>query len=353
MAEISIAISQVQNWIEDANDSYSSEQQKLRDVELELSTVAGKIDSTREQLAFLQSEITVLNTQLETLATEKTEQEVILAQLIRSAYINSSSGGLKTLLNQEDISEASRMLHYNKVFSEQQLASIESFKITMNRIATSESELQSKASELSQQESTLAAQIQAMDESKNLRESAQAELSASIATRSGELEQLEMNRIQLEELIEQINQAMESIKSVAELQPFAELRNSLPSPVEGETIHRFGSSMGFDQNGLSRQGLSIAVNEGTPVRAVQDGRIVFSDWLRGLGLLVIIDHGDGYMSLYGANQALSKTTGEWIKQGDVLSTSGTIGEDKIPGVYFEIRHHGQPQDPESWLQIKQ
>ena len=96
------------------------------------------------------------------------------------------------------------------------------------------------------------------------------------------------------------------------------------------------------------QGLNIPASEGTPVRAIHHGRVVFSDWLRGYGLLVIIDHGDGYLSLYGHNQSLLRETGAWVSSGDGIATVGNSGGREQPGLYFEIRHHGQPQDPARW-----
>ena len=126
-------------------------------------------------------------------------------------------------------------------------------------------------------------------------------------------------------------------------------------PVPGQLINPFGSRYG--DGDLSRRGITIAVSKGTPVQAIHPGRVVFSDWLRGTVLLVIIDHGQGYMSLYGSNQALSKQTGDWVDAGDIVSTSGIANElagnrensQTRPGIYFEIRLHGKPQDPAQWF----
>ena len=123
----------------------------------------------------------------------------------------------------------------------------------------------------------------------------------------------------------------------------------------GQLINPFGSRYGDCE--LRRQGITIEVSEGTPVQAVHSGRVVFSDWLRDSGLLVIVDHGQGYMSLYGANQALSKQAGDWVGAGDIVSTSGIANElagnrensQTRLGIYFEIRHHGEAQDPAQWL----
>ena len=129
-------------------------------------------------------------------------------------------------------------------------------------------------------------------------------------------------------------------------QPFGKLKGKLPWPVVGKPSNRFGRY----RNGTSLrwQGLTIPSTEGNRVEAIHSGRIVFADWLRGSGLLVIIDHGDGYMSLYAHNQSLLKEIGDWVNPGDTIATVGNSGGQQRSGLYFEIRHNGKPTDPKRW-----
>ena len=112
-------------------------------------------------------------------------------------------------------------------------------------------------------------------------------------------------------------------------------------------LNRQGSDYGGGS--LVRKGLSYAPNPGNPVRAVHAGRVVFADWLRGSGLLIVLDHGQGYMSLYGHNEALTVSGGDWVDAGEVLARSGINSSDRTAGLYFEIRRNGEPQDPTAWL----
>ena len=162
------------------------------------------------------------------------------------------------------------------------------------------------------------------------------------------LEQLTEDRARVEELIKQINDAIASIPPPEQLTPFSEARGRMPWPVNGRALNNFGES--YSDGNLHRQGLVLAADAGSPVRAVHPGRVVFSDWLRGSGLLVVVDHGDGYLSLYANNQTLVKNTGDWVNRGEAVATAGDNGGLNQPGIYFEIRRHGEALDPAAWCE---
>ncbi len=246
------------------------------------------------------------------------------------------------------------MLHYHRLFTESQLSSITTFQDTLDEIASLNLRLESEAADLQSEQSKLSDALASLSESKRQRELALSRLREDIASRSSELEQLEMDQMQLQELIEEINRAVADIPAAMQRTPFDTQRGKLRMPVSGEIVERYGSRYG--EGDLRRQGVTIAVSEGTPVQAIHPGRVVFSDWLRGTGLLVIVDHGEGYMSLYGANQALSKQAGDWVDAGDIVATSGFTnelarnqGDGQRPGMYFEIRHHGESLNPGDWF----
>ncbi|MFT4863166.1 MAG: septal ring factor EnvC (AmiA/AmiB activator), partial [Pseudohongiellaceae bacterium] len=176
-----------------------------------------------------------------------------------------------------------------------------------------------------------------------------AQLRSRIKTRADELEQLEMNQAELQRLIEEIRQAMEGIRSFDDVPSFQAAKGKLPMPIAGTITSRFGQQYG--SGSLVRQGITLAVEPGSSVRAIHAGHVVFADWLRGSGLLVIIDHGNGFMSLYGGNESLSASPGVWVDVGDVVATSGQSASNSEPGLYFEIRQRGQPLDPGPWLDL--
>jgi septal ring factor EnvC (AmiA/AmiB activator) len=176
------------------------------------------------------------------------------------------------------------------------------------------------------------------------REAALAALTRTIQTQRSELEQLEMDKAGVQQLIEQLELAMRRIPATAAGTRFASMKGKLSAPVEAPIATRFG----VDSNGLSRQGITFDVTLGEPVLAVHSGRVVFADWLRGAGLLVIVDHGDGYMTLYSNNESLEVATGVSVEAGDVVASAGRSVA-REAGLHFEIRKGGVALDPEEWL----
>lgn len=349
------AIAAIQSWLSDAQSTQSEQLQKLQQTDLQISTLSQSIAATQAALLEIEAEVTSLSRQADQLNSKKATQSRILEQTIRTAYVAGNQSAIELLLNQKDLSQSTRMLHYQRLFTQAQLDSIASFRSTLDEIQAVAQSLESKAAELDEERLTLGNSLQSLNESRQERELALDALRTEIASQSSQLEQLEIDRAQLQALIEEINRAVADIPEAMQRAPFAAQRGKLPMPVSGDIISGFGSRYGGGN--LSRQGITIGVSEGTPVQAIHPGRVVFSDWLRGTGLLVIVDHGEGYMSLYGANQALSKRAGDWVDAGDILATSGIANEltgnpgagQGQPGMYFEIRHHGEAQNPTRWF----
>ncbi|MBL4582437.1 MAG: peptidoglycan DD-metalloendopeptidase family protein [Gammaproteobacteria bacterium] len=355
LAALDNAIAEIQSWLVEAKSAQSEELQNLQQADLQISNLSQSIAETEAASAATESEITSLSLQADQLKIQKTIQSKILEQAIRAAYMAGNQSAIELLLNQEDISVSARMLHYHRLFSQAQLDSISLFQETLDDVQAVNQKLESNAADLEEKQLTLSSSLQKLSDSKIERELALKQLHANIASRSSLLEQLEIDQVQLQELIEQINRAVADIPTAMQRSPFESQLGKLPMPVAGQIIDRFGSR--YSEGALTRQGITIAVSEGTPVQAIHPGRVVFSDWLRGTGLLVIVDHGQGYMSLYGSNQALSKQAGDWVNTGDILATSGTTNEltgtrtnnQTRPGMYFEIRHHGEAQNPAQWF----
>jgi septal ring factor EnvC (AmiA/AmiB activator) len=355
LAAVGNAIGEIQSWLSEARSTQSIEIQNLQQADLQISTLSQSVTAIQAALAETESEILSLSREADQLSSEKTAQSKILAQAIRNAYVAGNHSAIELLLNQEYISKSARMLHYHRLFTQAQLDSIASFQKTLDAVQTVNQQLESNVADLATEQLTLSNSLQSLNDSTIERERALNQLRADIASRSSQLEQLEIDQVQLQDLVEQINRAIADIPAATQRSPFDSQLGKLPMPVNGQITDRFGSRYG--EGDLTRQGITIAVSEGTPVLAIHPGRVVFSDWLRGTGLLVIVDHGQGYMSLYGANQALSKQAGNWVDTGDIVSTSGVTNEltgnqrnrQASPGMYFEIRHHGEAQNPAQWL----
>lgn len=350
LESVGAAIEGIRSWLNTANQTISAEESLLRQANNDLTVLSNRTDDTRIKIQQAQDELGTLELEVQRLSLLKTEQATILNQLIKAAYIRGGPNLLKNFFSQDGqdtLGDSARMLHYTLKFSETQLQKINDFETLIANIKNTETAAATKVIELEQQGVALNDQLVAMDLAKVEKQSALAILRNSIASKGQELEQLEINQADLQRLIEEIRIVMEGVRSFADVPPFADTRGQLTPPLPGTFGSRFGERYG-DGN-LSRQGITIQAETGTPVRAVHAGHVVFADWLRGSGLLVIVDHGNGFLSLYGGNEALSAVAGNWVDAGDILSTSGTSISSGEDGLYFEIRRDGQPLDPGPWF----
>jgi len=346
LQQLNAAISQIEEWLGSAASNRST-------LETELRSTGAAIDANLAAIAGNEAEIAALNTQLQQLTTRQNaledslaSQEDLVRRALRASYGSGQESYLKLLLAQEDPSLSARMLRYYADFNRARLASIDSYRNTLEDLDATVHELESTTAQLDQTRQSLALQQASLTADIERRQSLLNALEAEIASRSGELDQLTADRQRLEDLLRQIQEAIASIPAPEQLTPFAQSRGQLPRPVEGDAMNRFGAS--YSDGNLHRQGIVLSAEEGAPVRAVHPGRVVFSDWLRGSGLLVVVDHGEGYLSLYANNGTLIKRNGDWVNRNEALATAGMDGGMGRSGMYFEIRHHGQAQDPAAW-----
>jgi septal ring factor EnvC (AmiA/AmiB activator) len=151
---------------------------------------------------------------------------------------------------------------------------------------------------------------------------------------------------ELQSLVDELTRLLTSLP-ISDAEPFAKTRGRLEWPTDGRIMQRFGQSRADGR--LRWDGVLLAAGAGEDVRAVHHGRVVYADWLQGMGLLVIIEHGNGYLSLYGHNQDVIAEIGEWVTPGAVIAHVGDSGGRAIPGLYFEIRKDGKPVDPDGWM----
>ncbi len=177
------------------------------------------------------------------------------------------------------------------------------------------------------------------------------ELSNKIKNQENTLSSLENSRGRIENLLKSLGELLADIPSNPSVkQPFVAQKGKLPWPATGSFLSKFGQSK--NQGDLKWNGVLIKADFGAPIKVVSHGRVAFSDWLQGFGFITIIDHGDGYMSLYGNSESLLKQTGDWVSAGDVIATAGDSGGQPQSGVYFEIRSRGKPVNPAKWCNSK-
>ncbi len=346
LEQLNTAIASIESWLNSAANNRSALERELRANSQAIDLLNRNIEDNQRAIAALQTQQDILHAQQSDLEAEKLSQQTLIAQAIRASYVSGQESYLKLLLNQEDPSLSARMLRYFSDFNRERLQRIESFRETLTALEANSAELAATAIELAASQERLEAQRLNLSQESAQRETLLSALSADIAARSDELLQLGEDREHLETLIEQIQDAIASIPPPDQITPFAQAKGSLPWPVAGLPLNRFGAA--YSDGNLHRQGIVLSAEQGSAVRSVHPGRVVFADWLRGSGLLVVVDHGEGYLSLYAQNQDLVKRKGDWVNRGEALATAGANGGTGQPGLYFEIRHNGQALDPAQW-----
>jgi murein hydrolase activator len=286
------------------------------------------------------------------LAAEQHEREAQLdknradlAAQIRAAYLIGRQEPLKLLLNQQDPALAGRMFAYYGYFGRARAGEIKLIEDEVQRIAELGSELDAEDAQLAHLEAQQRAQLAALEQARTQRSQVLAGLEAESRTRAQSLERLRSQQAGLEKLLRELRAAMERFPLETH-EAFARLRGKLAWPVSGRLVARFGEPRA---GGVRWDGVLVATERGSPVKAVCEGRVIYADWLPGLGLLAIIDHGNGYLSLYGHNERLYKAAGERVGAGDTIAAAGDSGGSGRPELYFEIRKGGKPVDPRPWF----
>ncbi|MFK7865569.1 MAG: murein hydrolase activator EnvC [Pseudohongiellaceae bacterium] len=346
---VATAIEDIRSWLGEASENQSREEQALREADLKLARLSALTTNTRVEVKSIGEELAKLEQQSAQLEVQKAEQEAVISQLLRAAYRRGESGFLQNVFGTQSINSFQRTLRYTEKLSQFQLQKIAQFEATLTQIEEAEIVVAEKLETMNQQDAILLGQMADLESARSQKQNILKSLRTSIAAKDQELNELEANQAELQQLVEQIRIAMEGVSSFADVPPIRESKGQLPPPIDGSIRSGFGQTYG--DGSLQRQGIIWQVETGTAVTAIHPGQVVFSDWLRGSGLLLIVDHGDGYMSLYGNNEALSASAGDWVDSGDVLATSGTLPSSGEAGLYFEIRHRGQPQDPVTWLNL--
>ncbi len=346
-------LQQLQRDIARVNSELNSErsqrnqlQDELRRAELALGRLKKQLADNRERITLGEQRLSSLRDEQTRLQAERDAQQARVTSELRTAWQLGNQGQLRVLLNQESPHTVARALAYYRYFFQARNRLIEDYRATLVGLETVEREISRAVVELEQAAELLAQQEADTRTAQQQRQQTVARLNASIASKTDELQQLEANRARLQELLAAIEEAVVNLKVPDNYQPFSEARGSMPWPVAGKHSNSYGRPR--NQGDLRWQGINIPASEGTTVKAIHHGRVVYADWLRGYGLLLIVDHGEGYMSLYAHNQTLLREVGEWVTAGTAISTVGASGGRTRPGLYFEIRRGGKPVNPALW-----
>ncbi|MEQ1579147.1 MAG: peptidoglycan DD-metalloendopeptidase family protein [Steroidobacteraceae bacterium] len=319
---------------------------QLKDTELGIQTAQQKLAATRAERQATEIRLRELRAEQEATKKQVEEEREALAGELKVAYLNGRDERLKLLLNQQDPAMLGRMLAYYGYFGQARAERINAIRDHVAHLELLEVRIADEARRLDSIEAARAAEVERLAQARNRRSRTLASLQTQIKSRGDELARLERDAKTLERLVEQLRRAMEDFPVLAQ-QPFERVRGKLPWPAKGKVLARFGQLRAGGP--LKWQGLLIDTQRGAQIRAPFHGRVVYADWLPGMGLLLVLDHGNGYMSLYGHNEQLFKAVGDRVAPGDVMAAAGDSGGNSNAGLYMEIRKGGQPQDPLLWL----
>lgn len=339
-------ISTLQSGLESARSTLTDEQQALKRAVLAIQANTLELRKLQQTRLEHERELSDLQAEQQDYLNSLEDRRKILADQILAAYRLGRESRLKLVLNQDSPALLSRTLAYYDYFSRSQTSRI----VELRQVVKTLDRMQAKISvELSALDEVQSKQQRVLDEmtvQRNQRQVIIDELAGRIVTDEAQLEELQANLRDLESLIEQLSDALADIPTdLGERQGPADLKGNMPVPVKGRVKYAYGQPRSA---GLRWLGWLIGATGGTEVKSIAYGRVAYSDWLRGYGLLIIIDHGDGFMSLYANNESLLHEVGDWVESGSTISTVGTSAMNGS-GLYFEIRKDGKALDPAVWL----
>lgn len=349
LSRIQSEISQANKTLTDNQEQQTALMSELAEIEKQYGITVVSLKAMEKQIAEKQQKLRKVKDETSTLSADISEQKKALEVQIKAAYAMGKKDKLKLMLNQQDPALSSRILVYYDYLNKDRLAKLDYILEAQSRLTALELEQVKDTEILEQNLKVNEAQQKLLVDTQAKRKELLALLEKDYSSTQAKLSQLQEGEQRLQKVVAGLQRFnfKEVIKSVFDLssdQPFEKLKGNLPWPVEGQIVQKFGS-----QRMDSRwDGVLIEASEGTELKAVSNGRVVFADWLRGYGLLIIIDHNDGYMTLYAFNQSLYKSVGDQVKAGEVIAAVGKSGGRDQPGLYFGVREQGKPVDPLLW-----
>lgn len=320
---------------------------ELRERETRIASIARELRQLDEKLAEQQQALDQLQRARKELEHKLATQRDALAALLRSAYALGRHEELKLMLQQNEVATTSRVLAYHRYFQRARMGRIGELLTDLADLARVQQAIEEQVAQIGATRTERNGESARLDAERVERQAMLNALDLSLRDQAARLAALGKDEAALLELLERLRDVFADIpKELTAAEPFADRRGRLPWPLTGKVAVGFGSS---DDSGRAISGIVVAAADGAEVRAVSHGRVAYADWLKGYGLILILDHGDGYMSLYGYNESLLKDVGDWVDVGEAIATAGSSGGRKSAGLYFELRARGKPLDPRGWL----
>ena len=372
-------IQQKQQEIQKQKKSLDELHQQLQQDETAVNTLSQRLGKSQEKLQLTRKQLRVLELQGRELAARQQQQERLLAAQLDHAYRMGHNDYLKLLLNQQDPSAIDRALEYYGYINQARLVTIKDMQETRNQLTQNRKQVNKTSQQLSSVVTEQKQNQKQLQQKQQAREETAEQLKKSLASDQIQLSKLQAAEKEMQRKIEETrkriieerkrkkaealarartkareqgrSEAAAEAKAAADIalgdhKGLGKEKGRLPWPIRGALVRHFGEHRGGE---VTWKGILIGASSGAPVKAIADGDVVFADYLDGFGNVLVIDHGSGYLSLYGNNSALLKQSGDNIQRGEIIARSGNSGNQPQPGVYFEIRWQGKPVNPATWL----
>jgi len=321
--------------LQKAERSESGLRRKLADTKSQLGTSRQRLESLQKEAAGMRAEVQAYRVELE--------------QQLRLAYVVGQDGWLQVVLSQRDPVQIGRELVYYSYIARQRRDLMDAVRGKLEQLDEARRSVEREEERLSDIQQEQRKRLQEISQAREERHLALADINKGIATQSDQITRLKGEAESLEALVTELTRVLADLP-IKDSSRFVDRKGRMDWPADGRLTRKFGQSKADGH--LRWDGVLLAAGAGTEVRAVHHGRVVFSDWLSGMGLLVVVEHGDGYLTLYGHNQDIVAEVGEWVKPGSVIAHVGDSGGQATSGLYFEIRKNGRPVDPNGWISSK-
>jgi len=319
---------------------------ELRDTERKIGVSLHNLKEIDAQLKVEAKKLTSLRKQKQEKRAQLQTHIKGMQYQVRAAYAMGRQEYVKMLLNQEDPAGLNRVLIYYSYFNQARAQQIERTRSAMSELTKIGQQINLRAQELHNLRTEQSRKKSALEQALDAREITLATLSRKVRDQSQEINLLRQDEQRLARLVEGLRTPPISPLVLPANAYFRDAKGQLPLPLQAKITAFYGSPK--NKGDLRWKGVFMAAPAGREVRAVFRGRVAYADWLRGFGLLLILEHGDGYMTLYGHNQSLYSKVGDWVEAGQVIAGVGNTGGFSESGLYFEIRHNGEPYDPLQW-----
>ena len=359
LANLRKQIQSLQKEFEKTNESRSDAADALRESEQAISNSNRRLSELTHQQQAASKSLERAEIKSAALSKEMVAQRNALGELFYQQYIGGQQAPIKLLINNRNPSEISREIQYYKYIAQQRSRWLSTVKQNLQDLEIVQAEIKQQSAEIAKLQNDASAQKAQLEKEKQARKQLLEKIGLRLSKQRREIDRLRRDENRLSQLVNKINKMLTQAPSKSLVQnnklpdshfdgkPFAELKGKLVFPVKGTVTNNYGGNR--VDSGLPWKGLFLRAENKQPVKAVAAGRVVYADWLRGFGNLIIIDHGNGYMSLYGNNETVFKQVGDILHGGDTIASVGNSGGNEDSGLYFELRHEGQPFDPSKWI----